>query len=51
MRAGCVRSRVAKSARGAKTSRVLSSVAFPLLLFVVYFALQLWLLPRLGVST
>jgi hypothetical protein len=28
-----------------------SSVLFPLVLFVLYFAIQLWLLPRLGVPT
>lgn len=29
----------------------MSSVAFPLLLGLAYFGIQLWLLPRLGVST
>jgi hypothetical protein len=29
----------------------MSSVLVPVLLFVAYFSIQLWLLPRLGVST
>jgi hypothetical protein len=28
-----------------------ADVLFPISLFVAYFALQLWVLPRLGVST
>lgn len=46
-----VRSGVAKPPGGAKTSGLVSSVLFPLVLFALYFAVQLWLLPRLGVPT